>query len=121
MQWKGVLVVCLVSIIPVLMVAQNITGSIAGTVTDPSGAVLAKATVSITNTDTNVVVRTVKTDDNGIFSAPLLPIGHYMVTVEASAFSRYSERNVELNVNEKLTINAQLHVAAAEGQEVFVE
>jgi hypothetical protein len=120
MPWNRVLALCVVLMVAATLMAQNITGSIAGTVTDPSGAVVSNATVTITNTDTNVMVRTVKTDAAGGYSAPLLPIGHYVVTVEAPGFAKYSERGIELNVNEKLTVNARMKVAAA-GQEVVVE
>ena len=117
MRLRGWMVFCALYLLAATASAQNITGSIVGTVTDPSGAVVSKATVTITNTDTNVVARTVTTDEKGGFSAPLLPIGHYAVSVEASGFGKYTEKNVEVNVNDKLTINAQLRVAAA-GQEV---
>src|SRR5262249_60001903 len=80
--------------------AQNITGSIAGTVKDATGAVVANAAVSITNTDTGVVVRKLKTDNHGDYSAPLLPIGHYSVQVEAQGFKKSTEQNIELNVND---------------------
>ncbi len=56
--------------------AQTNLGSIAGTVTDKSGAVVPNATVTVTDTDKNVVVRTVKTNSSGDYSVPLLPVGH---------------------------------------------
>lgn len=120
MRWKNWLAACAVCFVCTLLHGQNITGSVAGTVTDQSGAVVPNATVTITNTDRNLIVRTVPTDANGNYSAPLLPIGHYQISVEAQGFSKFSERNIQLNVNEKLTVNAQMRVAAA-GQEVIVE
>ena len=98
--------------------AQNTTGSIVGTVTDPSGAVVPGATVSLSNTDTNVVVRVVKTDDSGNYSAPLLPIGHYSLTVEAPGFAKWVQKDIELNVNAKRTVNAQVQVSATAEQVV---
>src|SRR5262245_14910808 len=89
---------------------QEITGNIVGTVTDQSGAVVAGATVTITNLDKNVVVRTATTEANGNYSAPLLPIGHYSVTVDANGFRRAVQRDIELNVNERLTINLSLQL-----------
>ncbi|MBZ5629603.1 MAG: carboxypeptidase-like regulatory domain-containing protein, partial [Acidobacteriia bacterium] len=67
---------------------QVTTGLIAATVKDASGAVVPNATVTLTNTDTNVVVRTVKTGGGGEFTAPLLPIGHYSLSVEAGGFQK---------------------------------
>src|ERR1043165_3537790 len=53
--------------------AQEITGSIAGTNTGPNGAVVKGATVTLNNSETKLVVRTVNSGDDGQFSIPLLP------------------------------------------------
>jgi hypothetical protein len=108
----GRLLVILAALFSAYAAAQNITGSIAGTVKDATGAVVANATVKMINTDTGVAVRQVKTDNNGDYSAPLLPIGHYSVTVEAQGFKKSTEQNIELNVNDKLTVSAILQVGA---------
>src|SRR6267142_7140427 len=109
------------SLVPFTLVwGQNITGSISGTVTDSSDAVVSGATVTIVNTDTGVTMRTVKTDNSGGYSAPLLPIGHYRVTVAAGGFSKSVRQGIELNVNDKLAINAKLQVGGA-AEEVTVE
>lgn len=98
--------------------AQNVTGSIVGTVADPSGAAVVGAVITLTNTDTNVIVRTVKTSESGDFSAPLLPIGHYSVTVEAPGFAKWVQKDIELNVNDKRTISVQMQISAATAQVV---
>ncbi len=59
---------------PALAQSQAINGTIEGTVTDPSGAVLPGVTVTLTNTDTGAV-RSVVTNERGIYRAPLLPLG----------------------------------------------
>src|SRR5260370_26343719 len=70
----GLIAACwLVSTLPTA--ATDITGTIVGTVTDAQNKAIAKATVTLTNTDQNVVVRTVETNGEGQYSAPLLPIG----------------------------------------------
>src|SRR5437588_8009810 len=94
--------------------AQEITGNIAGTVKDPQGAVVPNATVAITNTDQNAVVRTVKTGSNGEFAVPLLPIGHYSFTVDAPGFQKFQQTGIILNVNDRLTFSPTLTVGAAE-------
>ncbi len=99
---------------------QEVTGSIAGTVTDPSGAVVPNAKVTITDTDKNVVVRTLSTGGSGEFSAPGLPIGRYSVTVQAPGFQKYVETGLNLNVNGKLTVSPALKVGAAD-QTIRVE
>ncbi len=61
------------------------TGSIEGTVTDPSGAAVANASVTATNVATGTVTAR-KTTDAGFFVLPLLPAGDYTVTVTATGF-----------------------------------
>ncbi len=100
--------------------AQEITGSIVGSVLDATGAAVPKATVSFTNTDRNAVVRATTTDSGGEYSAPLLPIGHYSVAIGAKGFKRSIKGQIELNVNDKLTINFSLEVGDVQ-QEVTVE
>ena len=66
--------------------AQNATGRIVGSVTDPQGAVLAEATVAVINTATGIGNKTV-TNSEGYFEVLALPIGTYKVTVEHPGFS----------------------------------
>jgi hypothetical protein len=100
--------------------AQQVTGTISGTIKDPSGAVVPNAKVTITDTDKNAVIRTVTTSSGGDFSAPFLPVGHYSLTIEASGFQKYVQSGIVLNSNDKLTYNPQLQVGST-GQEVTVE
>ncbi|HEY3129901.1 MAG TPA: TonB-dependent receptor, partial [Acidobacteriota bacterium] len=93
-----------------IAVAQETTGTIVGTISDHSGAVVPGVTVTVTNVDKNVVVRSIVSDDQGNYSAPLLPIGHYTITVELQGFKKESRTNIELNVNEKLTENFTLEL-----------
>lgn len=109
--WLGaVLCLFLVS----ALTAQEITGNISGTVKDPNGAVVPNATVTVTNTDKNAVIRTVKTGAGGDFSAPTLPIGHYSFTVDASGFKKFTQKDIVLNVNDKLTFFPVLSVGTAQ-------
>ena len=96
--------------------ATDITGTIVGGVTDAQNKPVAKATVTFTNTDQNVVVRTVETNDEGQYSAPLLPIGHYSVTVEMTGFRKATQAGIELNVSDHLTINFHLTIGQLEEQ-----
>jgi Carboxypeptidase regulatory-like domain/TonB-dependent Receptor Plug Domain len=92
------------------ILAQETTGTILGTVTDPSGALVANASITLTQTDRNAVIRTLKTDKNGAYNAPQLPIGHYSITIEAKGFKTTTESGIVLNVNDKLTKNEVLTV-----------
>ncbi len=88
--------------------AQEITGSIVGTVRDTSGAAVQGATVTITDIDKKVLVRTVTTNNNGEYSAPLLPVGNYEIAVEAPNFKRFVESKIKLDVNQRLTKDVTL-------------
>jgi len=88
--------------------AQEITGSISGVVKDSAGAAVNGATVTITDTEKNVVVRTVTTNDDGEFSAPLLPVAFYDITVEAPNFKKHVDTKVKVNVNERRTVDVTL-------------
>src|SRR5436189_3444027 len=76
--------------------AQNF-GEITGTVADSSGAVIAGAAVSVTNTATNQVRRTT-TNDTGAYSAPVLVPGTYDIRVENTGCKVATRRNVDLQV-----------------------
>jgi len=92
--------------------SQNVTGTILGTVTDSKGDAVANATVTITNTDQNIAVRTVTTDQQGQYVVPLLPVGRYRVTAEATGFKKAIQAGIVLNVNDKVAVNLALEVGA---------
>jgi hypothetical protein len=92
---------------------QVTTGTIAGTVKDASGAVVPNATVTITDTEKSIVVRTVKAGGGGDFAAPLLPVSRYSLTVDAPGFQKYTQSGIVLNAGDKLTINPSLKVGSS--------
>ena len=92
--------------------AQEITGSISGTVRDSVGAAVRGATVTITDSAKKVVVRTVNTDDDGAFSAPLLPVAFYDITVEAPNFKKHVDADVKVDVNERRTVDVTLEAGS---------
>jgi len=107
--------VCLWLLISACLVAaygQDVSGSIGGTVLDPSGASVVKAKIVVTNTDRNQVVRTIITDNSGVYSANFLPIGNYSVTAEAAGFKTAARNGIVLNVNDALRINITMQVGA---------
>src|SRR5207248_7801111 len=101
-------------------IAQNVTATIAGTVTDTSGAVVPNAKVTVTNTDQNAVIKTVNTDAGGNFSATYLPLGHYSVSIKAPNFQTFRQKGIELHVSDRYTLNAKLYVGTT-AQQVTVE
>lgn len=96
--------------------SQNITAFLTGTVTDPSGAVVPGASVTLHNMDTNVDVITVKTDSNGLYTATELPQGRYSVTVTANGFKKYVASDLILNVGEHRTFDVALAVGQVSEQ-----
>ena len=95
-------------------VAQVPTGSIAGTITDQAGAVIANAKVTVTHKDTGAS-RVVQTDESGAFSAPSLPAGIYEIRAEASGFAT-NVRFVEVNTGS--TTNASMAMRIGSAKEV---
>src|SRR5437870_3132432 len=80
--------------------AQDISGTIEGTVLDNSQGAIANARVTVTNVDKGLVVRQITTGGSGIFSATLIPIGNYSVKVEATGFKTATVTGIVLNVND---------------------
>jgi len=105
---------------PVVLAAQSqaTTGVIRGTVTDPSGTIVAGATVVLRETQTGFQ-RQVVTNERGIFVAPLMPLGTYDVSARAVGFSETRRTGVRLGVGE--TVNLNLPLAAVQLQAVVVE
>ena len=87
----------------------GITGSISGTVTDPSGAVLSGVTVTVTSLATNVQGTTV-TDAKGFYSFPALNVDKYTVTVNQPGFKNFVESGVQINANSAISIDIKLQV-----------
>jgi Carboxypeptidase regulatory-like domain/TonB-dependent Receptor Plug Domain len=95
------------------------TGALTGTVTDPSGAVIAKAVVVLTNIDTGQS-RSVTTDANGSYKFSLIPPGNYSVSFSASGFKTLEVPRIAVNVTETPVLNRSLQVGA-QTQQVTVE
>ena len=93
-------------------IAQTVTGSITGAVTDPSGAVIPGAHVAARNLDTGVET-SATTNAAGIYRIQFLPIGHYHVTVQASGFSAATVPPFVLEVLQTATFNVQLQLGSA--------
>jgi hypothetical protein len=103
---------CILALAAYPVFAQDTSGKIVGTVSDPSGGVVAGATVTVTNTGTGVSRQT-STDSKGYYQVLELPIGRYEVAAEAPGFSRklVSARN-SLEINQTLRIDVPLEVGA---------
>ncbi|MGH9771846.1 MAG: carboxypeptidase regulatory-like domain-containing protein, partial [Candidatus Acidiferrales bacterium] len=85
------------------------TASIAGVITDASGAGVPNATVNATNLATQAA-RTATTDPNGAYAIPNLPVGRYDVSVQKKGFTTLSFQGVQLTVAQNLTLSGTLAV-----------
>src|SRR5260370_40613711 len=94
----------------VSMFGQVSTGTITGTVADPSGAAVANVQVSVVQTETNLESRAI-TNGEGIYRVQTLQPGTYTVTFEATGFKRLVQTGVTLRVGDVLPVNATLQVA----------
>jgi hypothetical protein len=92
--------------------SQEFRALISGTVTDPSGAAIAQATVTATNLDTNTHTVT-KSASNGDYVLPQLPPGTYELAVEAAGFEKYSRKPITLTVGD--TVNVQVALKVGQG------
>src|SRR5487761_1668074 len=93
---------------PIAFAQTNISGDIAGTVTDPSGAVLPGATVTITDVSTGSA-RTTTTNSSGQYRVPLLPPATYKVAVSAPGF-QMTEQTIALGIGRVNQVNIQMTV-----------
>src|SRR6267142_1535069 len=89
---------------------QNAT--VVGTITDPSGAAVANATITITRTETGQAYHLTSNGD-GQYVAPDLPIGHYNIKVEATGFKTAEQKGVVLQVGDRTRLDFQLPVGGA--------
>jgi hypothetical protein len=99
--------------------AQGTTGTITGVVTDPTGAVIPGAAVTVTNQGTGVNFH-LTTNNAGIYSITSLLSGMYTVSVAQKGFKTYVNRDIELTINQVLRVDAQLQIGA-ETQTITVE
>jgi hypothetical protein len=92
---------------------------ISGTVQDPTGAVVAGATVTVTNSDTGAI-RTTTTDATGTYTFADLPVGRYDIAIDATGFRPYRRTDIVLSVDSAFLVDAKLQVGKAT-EEVAVE
>src|SRR5438067_343158 len=92
-----------------LVFGQRDLGTITGTVTDPQGAAIANAKVTITNEATGVVSETVTTD-TGSYTRPALNPGTYTVSAESPGFQKSEQKGIILNPNQPVDVSLSLQV-----------
>src|SRR5579875_927979 len=88
------------------------TGSLTGTVKDPSGAVVAGATCTLVNKATGISQRTVSTSA-GVYTFPIVPVGTYTLTIEAKGFETDKIDGIVMHLGANVTEDAKLTIGAA--------
>ncbi|MGP8253072.1 MAG: carboxypeptidase regulatory-like domain-containing protein [Terracidiphilus sp.] len=101
-----------------LAFAQGVSGSLTGQVSDPTGAAVAGATVTLVNLGTNFQ-QTAKTDGSGIYLIRPVDPGAYVLQIDASGFAKYVQKGIVIHVSQDVTQNVTLKVGAV-GQTVSV-
>jgi len=100
--------------------AQVDTGTILGTVSDSTGAVIPGATVTITNQESSATL-TSKTKTDGRFVFTPLHIGTYSLTVDVAGFKRATNQNIHLDIQQQVLVNVVLQPGAASESVVVTE
>jgi hypothetical protein len=101
----------LTALFGVSVFAQNTNGRVIGAVTDPQGAAIAGAKVTVTNTATNLHWDTT-TDSAGAYQVLDIPIGKYSVAVEVACFKKTVTNPQELSIDQSLRIDVRLKLGA---------
>jgi Carboxypeptidase regulatory-like domain len=119
-QSDGIAVVVLACLAAVSnLTAQTATGRIIGTLTDPTGAVIPGATITVTNVETQVTTQTI-TNEQGYYQVLLLPIGTYTVSGELPGFQKAVTKPEKLEINQSLRVDIKM-VVGNRTEEVLVE
>lgn len=103
---------CLLMVTTNHAAAQVDEGSINGTITDATGAVVPNAAVTLLNTDVGLSLKGTA-DAKGAYAFSPVRIGHYSISVTAPGFAKTTQQNVTVNVSQNLQVNVQLKLGAA--------
>jgi len=103
---------CLLLLVGVSVTGQGIFATLTGTVTDPSGSVIANATVVLKDAVSGSLRDTV-TNGDGFFTFASVPVGSYVLSVEAKGFQQYKAEGIDLGGGERRNVNVSLAIGAA--------
>jgi hypothetical protein len=106
-------VLCITGVLSASLAWASVGGSISGTVKDPSGSVISNADVTIREVNTGLSYHA-HTDGKGYYTLPVLPVGRYELDVQATGFRGYQRKNIALDTNAALSLNASLQVGSVD-------
>ena len=110
-SWRFVLGLLVMLAVHQLSNAQEFRGAILGRITDPSGAVVPGAVVTVTNEETNVAIET-QSNRDGNYNVPFLLSGRYKVSAAAPGFRTTVQPGVIVQVNDRIALNLTLQLGA---------
>jgi hypothetical protein len=112
LPWKALVCTLVVTLLCPMLLNAEVTGTLSGTVSDPSGAAVGDANVTLQNSDTGLV-RRLKTGTNGRYEFLSVPVGeNYSVQVQALGFRTATQTGIKLDVNQKYRADFTLNVGA---------
>src|ERR1700737_5420459 len=111
-KWFGALLFAIVLLFLAGQIFADVTASISGTVTDPSGAAVEGATVTATNVGTQLTAEQT-TNGQGFYSFQSLPLGKYTIEVRKTGFKTFVQTDIILDVTEKHVVAEPLKSARA--------
>ena len=103
------LILGLLTLCSSLVLAQQDTATITGEVRDANGSVVPKATITVTNVETNVSIKS-ETNDQGVYTVPSLKPGPYSITVEKAGFKKTVRSGVTLQVGQVTPLDVVMQV-----------
>lgn len=95
----------------VSMFGQEFRSTLTGRVTDPSGAAVPNAKITVTQTETNAISRTTSGPD-GFYTVPFLSPGPYQVAAEAPGFKGYVRSGIQVGAGQRIAVNIQLQLGS---------
>lgn len=111
MTTTRLIIICFLGLATIALSAQITTTTLVGTVTDKTGAVVVDAKVTATNSGTNVS-RSVNTNAQGEYRIEFLPVGNYVLTVEAAGFKKFVQTGVTLEVAQTARVDAAMDIGS---------
>ena len=111
---QRLLALCFAVTLSSTILAQEVSGSISGNITDPSGAAIKGAVVTLVNTDRGNTERTLTTTSAGFYTATSLPLGTYTVRISDAGFKTEEITGLVLHVDENATVSRQLTVGSTD-------
>src|SRR5215831_10942354 len=107
-HWSSLSLVCFFGL---SLYAADPTGTIAGTVLDPSGAAVPGASITATSLTTGLTRTTTSSVDGG-YIFPLLPAGPYSITLEARGFRRFEQKGIVVETDKSSTVSIKLEIGS---------